>query len=132
MAPDVSFHPLEGGPKTKLSDLRGKVVLLDMWATWCGPCRQTMPIIARMHNQYAAKGLEIVAVTAETAPVVEAYLKEHPVPYGVYLDMDDSVMTGFQNTALPDCAVIGRDGSIIYRGHPGDEQALERAIQAGL
>lgn len=131
-APDVNLFPLDGGAKKKLSDFRGKVVLIDMWATWCGPCRQTMPVIERMHGKYASQGLEIAAVTAETAPTVRAYLKDHPVSYPIYLDNDDSVSNGFDNKAIPDAVVIGKDGSILFRGHPGKETELERAIQAGL
>lgn len=132
LAPDVSLYPLDGGPRKKLSDFRGKVVLIDMWATWCGPCRETMPIVERMHNQYGDKGLEIAAVSPETAPVVNAYLKENPVHYPVYLDIDETVFRGFENKQLPDCVLIGRDGSVVFRGHPGDVAALEQAIQAAL
>jgi len=132
MAPDVHFTALESGEKKKLSDYRGKVVLIDMWATWCGPCRQTMPIVERMYNQYGEKGLEVIAITGETAPAVRAFLKDNRMNQPVYLDTDNSVSESFKSTAIPDCVVVGKDGSVLYRGHPGDEATLERAIQSGL
>jgi cytochrome c biogenesis protein CcmG/thiol:disulfide interchange protein DsbE len=132
-APDVALYPLvDGSPKKKLSDFKGKVVLIDNWATWCGPCQETMPIIERLYSQYSPKGLEVVAVTPETLSEVKDYLKDNQVNYPIYLDTDNSVNDGFKVTGIPDCIVIGKDGTIQYRGHPGDTAPLERAIQAAL
>lgn len=131
-APDVKITQLVGNGHKRISDFKGKVVLIDAWATWCGPCRETMPIVQRIYNEFGPKGLEVIAVSTETAPVVEQFLKEHDYSYPMYLDTDNSFQEAYQIDALPVSYVIDRNGNIVFKGHPGDQFALRQAIEEAL
>ena len=131
-APDVKVAELMGNGRKRISDFKGKVLLIDAWATWCGPCRETMPVIQKFYNEYGPKGLEVMAVSGETAPVVSRFLKETNYTYPMYLDTDNSFQEAFQINQLPKSFVIDRDGNIVYSGHPGDEGELKDAIEKAL
>ena len=131
-APSVNLYRLGQTKATKLEDLKGKVVLIDVWATWCGPCRETMPMIQELYTQYRSKGLEVVAVSAETAPTVEKFVKENPYTYPVYLDMDDSFRNKFPTPAIPWAFVIDRNGNIAYQGPTADHDKVKDAIVNAL
>lgn len=131
-APEVNLYPLGQTKSIKLSSFKGKVVLIDVWATWCGPCRETMPLIQQIYNDKREKGLEVVAVSGEAAPTVEKYLKENQFTYPFYIDLDNSVNNSFGVAQLPTSIVIDRDGNIVFRGHPADEEKLRAAIDAAL
>ncbi len=132
-APDVWFTPIDRpDASVYLKSLRGKVVLVDFWATWCAPCRETMPVIQRMHEVFASQGLQVVAVSDESKGKVESFLKETPFDYPVFLDRTGLAFRGFQIRELPTCFVIGRDGKIRWKGHAGDVAELKKAIEDGL
>ena len=131
-APDVKLTELSGNGKTRISDFKGKVVLIDAWATWCGPCRETMPVIQKFYNEFGTKGLEVMAVSAETAPVVSAFRKASDYTYPMYIDTDNSFQEAFAITEIPKTFVIDRDGNIVFSGHPGDEGELRAAIEKAL
>lgn len=131
-APDVNLYPLGRSGSIKLSSFKGKVVLIDVWATWCGPCRETMPIIQKIFAQRREKGLEVVAVSGESASTVEKFLEKNPYTYPFYIDLDNSVNDNFKITGLPTSIVIDRDGNVVFRGHPADEEKLLAVIDAAL
>jgi len=131
-APDVNLFPLGQSGSVKLSSFKGKVVLIDVWATWCGPCRETMPLIQKIYNERREKGLEVVAISGESASTVERFLKENPYTYPFYIDLDNSVSDSFKITGLPTSIVIDRDGNVVFRGHPADEEKIRAAIDAAL
>src|SRR5436309_12086786 len=82
--PDLSGFSLEGQlPK----ELRGKVVVVDFWASWCGPCRQTFPLMEELHHRFAKQGLVILAINEDKSrPAMDEFLKEYPVTFGVVRD----------------------------------------------
>ena len=131
-APDVKVAELSSGSKKRISDFKGKVVLIDAWATWCGPCRETMPVIQKFYNEFGSKGLEVMAISAETEPVVSRFLKESNYTYPFYLDTDNSFQEAYKINELPTSFVIDRAGNIVFSGHPGDEAVLREAIEAAL
>lgn len=131
-APDVSITELSSGKKRSISSFKGKVVLIDAWATWCGPCRESMPIVQKMYNEFGSKGLEVVAVSAETTLMVESFVRATDYTYPFYVDTDNSFQDAYKITEIPKCFLIGKDGTIVYQGHPGDEQQLRNAIEAAL
>lgn len=131
-APSVNLYKLGQTKPMKLEDLRGKVVLIDVWATWCGPCRETMPMIQELYEQYRSQGLEVVAISAEPAPTVEKFVKENPYTYPVYLDMDDSFRNKFPTPAIPWAFVIDRNGNIAYQGPTADHDKVKAAIVNSL
>ncbi|RYG23043.1 TlpA family protein disulfide reductase [bacterium] len=101
------------GKSWTLSELKGKVVLVNFWATWCPPCRKEMPDLDALHTRFKDKGLVILAISDEKPEVVDAYLKEHPVAYPILLDPDRKVNTAFQIDGIPKNLIYDRKGKLV-------------------
>ena len=113
-AHDFTLEALGGSKPVKLSDLKGKVVLLDFWATWCGPCRGWLPIVAKAHRTYAAKGLVVYAVNErETEPKVRDYLAKQKLDIPVLMDLSGTVGGPYRADSIPLTVVVGRDGNVV-------------------
>ncbi|MGC4044089.1 MAG: TlpA disulfide reductase family protein [Armatimonas sp.] len=97
-----------------LSDLKGKVVLLNFWATWCNPCRQEMPEIVKLQEKYKDRGLVVVGVAADETPEpVIAFLKKNPLPYtNIYITGDIAKVYGVG--AFPTSVLIDKNGQIVF------------------
>jgi thiol-disulfide isomerase/thioredoxin len=118
-APAFSAMTLDPKPVAKtLDDYRGQVVLINIWATWCGPCRIEMPSIEKLHEAYAGKGLKVVAISVDepgTDSLVREFVKEYKLSFEVLHDtggQDGKVSRDYQTTGYPETVVIGRDGVI--------------------
>lgn len=97
-----------------LSQYRGKVVLVDFWASWCVPCRRSFPWMNEMQEKYAASGLVIIAVNMDAeAGEAEAFLDEYPANFKILNDPDGNIARSYDVIAMPSSYVIGRDGSLI-------------------
>jgi len=103
----------------------GKVVLLDFWATWCGPCRKAMPVIADLYDRKKGDGLEVIGLTDESESRVKPFLARSPVPYTVGVRAGD-VKDRYEVTSLPTVFVIGRDGRVVDVVVGASDQALEQ------
>ena len=111
-APDIQLDFLEGG-KFNLSKYRGRVVVLDFWATWCGPCLQTMPIVDSVVEEYADQGIELIAVNLEEQPSqIKSMLERHKLAMKVALDRNGVVAARYAVTAIPQTVVIDREGRV--------------------
>jgi peroxiredoxin len=136
-APAYAARSLAGGP-VSLADLRGRVVLLDVWATWCVPCRQELIDLAELHRQRAADGLAIVAVSVDDRAgrdAVAAFVRQRRLPFSVWLDPDDVASGVFGVRSLPTAILIGRDGTIRWRRDGAislDDPDLRRTLDAAL
>lgn len=135
-APDFSL-PLLGGGTLKLSALRGKkVVILDFWATWCGPCQQAMPIVAETAGAYRNQGVEFFAVNlGEQAGKVQSHLAAKKWNLPVALDGDGNVAKSFGVDGIPHTVVIGKDGNIkaVHVGIAANlRQLLESEIKGAI
>ncbi len=133
-APDVD---LEGaGLPPRLSQLAGKVVYLDFWASWCAPCRQSFPWMNDMHRKYAAKGLKIVGVNLDgDQDDAEAFMKQVPTKFAVSFDPKGQSVKGFGIKGMPTAVLIGRDGKILHvqlGWRPTDHTKLEAKLAAAL
>ena len=134
-ASDFSLERLDDTKPVKLSDLKGNVVLLDFWATWCGPCRSWMPIVAKAHREYADKGLRVFAVNErETEVKVKSYLTRQKIDVPVLMDRSGEVGTMYKASSIPLTVVIGRDGNVVrvMVGLHGEEDLKDVLEEAGL
>jgi peroxiredoxin len=134
VAPDFSLESLDG--KTmKLSDLRGKAVLLNFWATWCGPCKVEMPWFVDFQNQYRAQGLQIVGVAMDDASKedIGKFAKDMGVNYPILIGKEAVGNQYGGVPALPETFVISRDGKIVdkiigLKGKAEIEDSIKKAL----
>jgi cytochrome c biogenesis protein CcmG, thiol:disulfide interchange protein DsbE len=118
-APAFSGKPLAGGEPIRLEALRGKVVYLDFWASWCGPCRLSLPWMEQLRRDFGASGLEVVAVNVDEAPADGiAFLKRFPVGYTVVGDAGGDIAELYDVRDMPSSYLIDRDGTVrlVHRG----------------
>jgi peroxiredoxin len=108
--------PLAGGGTQKLSELKGKVVFLNFWATWCGPCTSEMPSMEALYRRFRDSGLEILAVNcAEEAGDVRAFMEDYKLTFPAALDEPGKVSRQYGIRAIPATYILGRDGGIILK-----------------
>ncbi|HLL76715.1 MAG TPA: TlpA disulfide reductase family protein [Pyrinomonadaceae bacterium] len=121
-APDFKLAD-PSGKIHALSDYRGKLVVLDFWATWCGPCVRAMPALQALHAKYQGRGVEVLGVNSWEESNPAAYFKEKGYTYKLLL-RGEAVAPAYRVGTLPTLYVIGFDGEVIYRGvMPGDNAA---------
>ena len=118
-APDFVLVARDGG-KVRLADLKGEVVMINFWASWCGPCREEMPLLDRTQQRFAAKGLQIVGIAFDSDRATREFLDSVPVHYPVLIDdpakgQDLSETFGNDRNVLPYSVLIGSDGRILAR-----------------
>jgi thiol-disulfide isomerase/thioredoxin len=136
-APELSFSAWLNSPPLRLERLRGKVVLLDFWATWCGPCVAALPQVQRAHELFADKGLVVIGLhhNSAAAPDIEAFLHKRHLTFPVGLDGPDGLTCGRHDvSAFPTTVLIGRDGKVLHHDEPGGTcsgQCAERCCTAG-
>ena len=136
-APALKLQDLDG--KTHdLSDLKGKVVVVNFWATWCPPCRREMPSLERLRQHLADKGLAAVAVdVGEDADTVFSFTGQlDPAPgFPLLLDKDSVAMQRWKVRGLPTTFVVDTQGRVIYRavgGREFDHEAIIKQLQSHL
>jgi thiol-disulfide isomerase/thioredoxin len=131
-APSIRVEALsKEGQWTEASNFKGKVLVLDFWATWCGPCRESMPYIQAMYDRLKPKGLEVIGITTEERRAVDKYFAAKPIPYPIYLDEDMSANKAFNVKQLPTVVVLDREGNVAFVGHPEDAEmaaAVDKAL----
>lgn len=130
-APDFELRMLDG-QTVKLSDYRGKTVMLNFWATWCPPCREEMPYMQQFYTEYEKDGVVILGVNATSTeislPVVDSWLKEWGITFPIVLDEQGEVTRTYRVNAYPATFVIDRDGVIRQKqSGPMNMQMLKEA-----
>jgi thiol-disulfide isomerase/thioredoxin len=140
-APD--YHAVSlSGDSVSLSQMRGRVVLLNVWATWCHPCREEIPVLQALHAQYASAGLSLVGVSVDARgeeDAIREFAKDFKMTYPLWLDPDERVQSTFLAIGVPATFLIDRGGILRWR-HVGPVRAndatlmreLERALQADV
>ena len=117
-APDFHAVSLNDNAQKSLADYRGDVVLLNIWATWCGPCRVEMPSIQRLHESYGPRGLKIVAVSIDErdqTPAIREFQREFGLTFEILHDQTAAIRSDYQTAGVPETFVLGRDGVIRKR-----------------
>jgi peroxiredoxin len=132
--PSPSFSLADNEGKTvQLEDYRGKVVLLDFWATWCHGCKQEIPWFAEFSKTYKEKGLAVIGVSLDEEgwKILRPFLADNPIPYTILLG-DESTAKRFAIEAMPDTFLIDKHGKVAaaYRGDLVDRQDVESNLKA--
>lgn len=134
-APDFTL-PVRNGGTLALSELKGQVVMLNFWASWCGPCRQEMPLLDQMHKKYEALGFKLLGVNVEAdTKDAERWLTQTPVTFPILFDRENKVSQLYSVNAMPSTVFIDRKGNVRYlhRGYKaGDESEYLNQIRALL
>lgn len=131
-APDFTLKS-RSGKNVRLSDLRGQVVMLNFWASWCGPCRQEMPLLEDMSKKYERLGFTLLGVNVdEDSSKAEKLLEKIPVSFPVLYDNKSDVSELLNVDAMPTTFLIDRDGNLRFhhKGYkPGYEKSYEKQIK---
>ena len=130
-APDIDLPGINGS--VKLAELKGKVVYLDFWASWCEPCKKSFPWLHDIKQRYAEKGFEVVAVNLDKdRKLADEFLKVMDVNFLVAFDESGESASKYKLKGMPSSYLIGRDGK-LYASHIGfiekDKNKLEQAIK---
>jgi thiol-disulfide isomerase/thioredoxin len=118
--PDLAGYDLQGA----LPNLKGRVVLVDFFASWCGPCRESFPVLQELHRKYADQGLVIVAVNLDRKKEdMDRFLKQHAVSFPVVRDTEHRLVKEVQVPTMPSSFLIDREGKVrsVHRGFRGEE-----------
>ncbi len=131
-APDFKLELLAGG-EVELSKLKGKnIVLLDFWATWCGPCRRVMPTLVEVSKDYKDKGVRYLAVNLrEDSKKISSYLKSAGLDIEVPLDKDGSIAKKYNVRGIPTMAIVDKQG-IVREVHVGASANLKEELEKAL
>ena len=127
---------LDGKP-FRLPDSDGRVLLVNVWATWCGPCRYEIPELKKLQKELAGKKFDVVGVSVDTSgeAAVRAFVRQHAINYPIVMDPQGSVAAMMKTTVLPTSALIDRKGKVLWvkvgmvrSGNPELAAALKEAL----
>jgi thiol-disulfide isomerase/thioredoxin len=128
--PAFTLPDLEGKTHST-QEWKGKVVVVDFWATWCTGCRETIPVMKRLNDKYAAKGLAVAAVTIDKGPKekIAKFARKMKMDYPILWDEEDTLSKRFGFEGIPSVFVFGRDGSLL-KAMPEYTPAAEKEMEA--
>lgn len=134
-APEFKLKSIKGD-WVALSDFKGKVVLIDFWATWCPPCRTSMPAVARFYEKHRAKGVEVIGISLdESTDRVPSFIQKEGVKYTILYGADSEVASDYEVEAIPTFVLIDREGNVVesFSGYyPGMEKKWEENLTSLL
>jgi thiol-disulfide isomerase/thioredoxin len=111
--------------------LKDRPLIVEFWATWCGPCRTTIPHLNELYQKFHPKGLEAVGITDEDVASVKAFQKDVTMDYPVGIDKDDKIGPVLGIVSLPHALLVDKTGKIVWEGHPAkiEESQLEELVK---
>lgn len=129
-APELNLPGLKDA--VSLAALKGKVVYVDFWASWCGPCKQSFPVMNELQSKYRAQGFEIVAVNLDAKRAdADKFLAEVPAQFTVAFDAKGDSAKRFEVKGMPSSYLIGRDGKVVA-AHKGFKQEDRKELDARI
>ncbi len=132
-APDFTLVDRDGR-KFSLSELRGQVVMINFWASWCAPCREEMPLLEQIYQRYESLGFTLLGVNVEeNSADAEAWLEDRPVSFPILYDPQNGVSKLYDVVAMPSTVLVDRQGNVRFLHHgyqPGYENDYQDQIRA--
>lgn len=124
--PALSLKYLDAQP-----ELKGKPAIVEFWATWCPPCRKSIPHLNEINAKYKGKGLAIIGITDEKKETVDGFRKTLPMDYTVAIDDGGKLSEKFGITGIPQAFIVDKNGKIVWQGHPMElkEDAIEAVLK---
>ncbi len=121
------------GAPDDIGKLKGRVVLIDFWASWCGACREATPSLAALSDKYGAQGATVIGITSDAADVAAKGAKKFGINYGVVTDVSDDTLMGYSIRALPTIYLVDKKGVIrdVFVGFPGQgpiEESMKKLL----
>lgn len=129
---NFKVQELKGGKHVSLADFKGKVVLVDFWATWCGPCRSIMPTVDELYHRYKDKGFDVMAISAEDEPTVKKFVADGGYSYPFYLDYAQLANSSYKVNEIPRTLLFNREGKLVYDGVGADANDLATAVEKAM
>jgi peroxiredoxin len=124
----------KGGSNVSLSQYKGQVVMINFWASWCGPCREEMPLLESIYKKYNKLGFTMIGVNVEPdSKAADEWLKATPVSFPILYDTDSKVSKLYEVAGMPSTVIIDRNGNLrkLHRGYkPGDENEYLDSIRS--
>lgn len=113
-APDIGVKA--AGKEVKLSEFKGKVVLLDFWATWCGPCRMSIPGIQRLYEKDKSKGFEVIGISKdeEDGPAIKAFITDLGMTYAAGLPIKKEMLASYESESIPYAVIVDKKGQVRW------------------
>jgi len=133
-APEWKVTAIAGAPSS-VAQLRGRVVLLDFWASWCGPCRMLAPRLSALKDKFGAQGLSVVGLTTDEAEKAAVFAEKNQMRYGIVIDKDAETSRAYGVSALPTMLLIDKKGIVreVFVGYdPSGEARVEAALKTLL
>lgn len=128
-APEIKVDAWLNSVPLTLKDLKGRIVVLEFWATWCPPCRKSIPHLIKLHKRYKDKGVVMVSITNESRKKVESFVRQNRMEYPIGTGGTTSRTYGVKG--IPHAFIINDEGMIVWEGHPmaGLDKAVEKEVK---
>ena len=106
-------------------DIKGKATIVEFWATWCPPCRKSIPHLNEIYEKYQKQGLEVIGISDESKATVKKFIETTPMKYHVAIDENGKYRKPFDIEGIPHAFLVDKTGKIVWEGHPMDLQSSE-------